>query len=347
MISIKRIDKFVKNETGEATMRTQISGSDLQELAIEIDHPDNFQTGDSLVLERNYQANNPRFMDGSYKEFFFEGIHIGYGDFRLPRTTLLHYDSEMGTIEMHFALEGKARTNSNSFNKEVKFDANQHNLVYAHEFKGTIEWCSQKDVKVFEVNLWPSFFKRFLPKGKLFDLFQENIERKNVSLFSPHNYPITPKMKSLILQILNCNRTGHFKRMFLESHVIELLMLQLEQISDHTCNTFCPINKQLEEKLYAVREILSQQLTNDLTLNNLARQVGTNDFALKKGFKELFGTTVFKYWNEIKMQEARTLLLEGMMNVNQVSTQVGYKNPQHFSTAFKRRFGYSPRELKS
>ncbi|MEM6830654.1 MAG: AraC family transcriptional regulator [Bacteroidota bacterium] len=326
-------------------MKTRIYGSELEELAIEVDYPNAFRPDQALFLERDYKADN-LMMDGAYKEIFFEGVHIGYGDFSLSKPTLVYFDTDMETIEMHFALQGRARTHSGNFSKEVNFNANQHNLIYANAFKGAIEWCSEKDMKVFEINLKPSFFEKYLPEGGLFDLFRKCIEKKEGAVLAPHNYPITPHMMTLIHQILHCNRTGHFKRMFLESRVIELLLLQLEQISNHNCDVFCAANKQHEEKIYAVREILSQQLTGDMTLHSLAQQVGTNEFTLKKGFKELFGTSVFGYWNQLKMQEARTLLVEGMMNVAEVSSRVGYKNPQHFSTAFKKHYGYSPSELR-
>lgn len=325
-------------------MKTRIYGSELPELAIEVEYPEHFKTDESFLVEREYTADH-LLMGGSYKEIFFEGIHIGYGDFQVPRPTLLYFDTEMESIEMHFALQGRARSHSKDFPKEIEFKTNQHNLIYASEFKGAIEWSSDQYMKLFEINLWPPFFKKYLPEGDLFDVFRERIEKKRASVLSEHNYPITPQMMTLIHQILHCNRTGNFKRMFLESHVIELLMLQLEQISNHDCLVFCPTNKQHEEKLYAVRDILSQRLTGDVTLHSLAQQVGTNEYTLKKGFKELFGTTVFGYWNQLKMEEARTLLSEGTLSVAEVSNRVGYKNPQHFSTAFKRHFGLSPGQL--
>ncbi|MEO1049741.1 MAG: AraC family transcriptional regulator [Bacteroidota bacterium] len=326
-------------------MKTRIYGSELEELAVEVTHPEAFQTDQSFFIERKYSGHH-LMLEGTYTETFFEGVHIGYGDFRLPKPTLIYFDTEMETIEMHFALQGRASVHSKDFKKGLGFKSNQHNLIYASEFKGAVEWCAEEDMKVFEVNLWPSFFKKYLPDGTLFDIFRKNIERQEGAFLSNHNYPITPRMMTLIHQIINCNRTGHFKRMFLESHVIELLMLQLEQISSHNCDVFCAHNKQHQEKLYAAREILTNQLNGDLTLNELAQKVGTNEFTLKKGFKELFGTTVFGYWNQIKMEEAQTLLAEGMMNVTEVSERVGYKNPQHFSTAFKKYFGYSPSALK-
>ncbi|MEM7108564.1 MAG: AraC family transcriptional regulator [Bacteroidota bacterium] len=327
-------------------MKTRIYVSELEELTVKTIYPDSFNGVQSNVFEHEYKADH-LMIEGSYKEIFFEGVRIGYGDFCLPRTTLLHFDTDMETIEMHFAIQGNARAHSADFDQDIRFRANQHNLIYACEFKGVIEWSARQDMKVFEVNLSPSFFEKYLPEGGLFDVFRESIEKKQASLLSPHNYPITPQMMTLIHQILNCNRTGHFKRMLLESHVIELLMLQLEQISNHDCEVFCATNKQHEEKLYAVREILSQHLSGDFSLHSLAQQVGTNEFTLKKGFKELFGTSVFGYWNQMKMQEARTLLAEGVMTVKEISAKIGYKNPQHFSTAFKRRFGFSPGELKT
>ena len=79
----------------------------------------------------------------------------------------------------------------------------------------------------------------------------------------------------------------------------------------------------------------------------MAQYVGTNEFTLKKGFKELFGTTVFNFWNDAKMAEAKKMLLNGSMNVSEVSDLVGYKNPRHFSAAFKRKYGMIPSTLKN
>ena len=46
------------------------------------------------------------------------------------------------------------------------------------------------------------------------------------------------------------------------------------------------------------------------------------------------------------MERAQAMLVEEGMTVAEVSERVGYKNPQHFSTAFKRKYGYPPKALK-
>ncbi|MCD8538528.1 MAG: helix-turn-helix transcriptional regulator [Leadbetterella sp.] len=46
------------------------------------------------------------------------------------------------------------------------------------------------------------------------------------------------------------------------------------------------------------------------------------------------------------MEKAREMLETTDLNVSEVAEKVGYKNPQHFSTAFKRKYGVLPSSLK-
>lgn len=96
-----------------------------------------------------------------------------------------------------------------------------------------------------------------------------------------------------------------YKRMFLEAKVIELLLLQLEQFATHDCAVFCSLKSADVEKMYHAKEIILNQLHIPCSLIDLARQVGTNEFTLKKGFKEVFGTNVFGMVGEMRMQHAK------------------------------------------
>ncbi len=74
----------------------------------------------------------------------------------------------------------------------------------------------------------------------------------------------------------------------------------------------------------------------------LSRRVNLNDFKLKKGFRQVFGTSVFGYLRQVRMEQARMLLEQARMNVTQVALNVGYANPSHFAAAFKGQFGINP-----
>jgi AraC-like DNA-binding protein len=82
-----------------------------------------------------------------------------------------------------------------------------------------------------------------------------------------------------------------------------------------------------------------------MSLQELARQVGINEFKLKNGFKELFQTTVFGYLSDVKLQNAKQQLLEGVP-IKSVAEALGYSSVQHFGNAFRKKFGVSPGKVR-
>lgn len=281
------------------------------------------------------------FGNGFYKEISFEGVHIGFGNTTLRKTIRIDFESDFETIEMHFALSGKSSSITNKFDKGISFLPHQHNIIYANGVCGSMLWeCAH--FQLCEINLTPAFFKKFFPQGShLFDRFRDLIEKGNSGLISNSHNLINGKMYEVVYEIMSCQRQGIFKRMYLEAKVIELLLLQLEQFSDPSFQN-STIKKSEADKIYAVREYILQNLDSACSLIDLAHKVGTNEFILKKGFKEMFGTTVFSFWNDAKMEQAKHLLTEQRMNVGEVSQLVGYKNQRHFSAAFKKKFGIIP-----
>lgn len=311
---------------------------------IEKEYPDWNISSEEGIIERTTFIEH-YFGKGFYKEIYFEGVHIGFGDTLLRNSVRLDFESDFETIEMHFALKGKSTVSTNVLDKSVSFTPHQHNIIYANGMCGKMLWESDQ-FQLCEINLAPEFFKKFLPlEHHLFDVFRNTMEKGKSGLLAKSHHPVSHKMYQIVDEIMNCERTGIFKRMFLEAKVIELLLLQLEQFTDNSfLNT--SIKKVDVDKIYAVREFILQNLDAACSLIDLAHKVGTNDFILKKGFKELFGTTVFAFWNNAKMEQAKQLLTEQNMTVSEVSRQIGYKNPRHFSAAFKRQFGILPSQFK-
>ena len=278
---------------------------------------------------------------GTYKEVYFDGIHIGFSDMIFPKSFRLGFESNFETIEMHFCLKGNNSAYSTGYDKNINFQGFVHNIIYAKNISGEMHWDKNSFMQC-EINLTPTFLKKFIPPSiPLFDAFRNAVEKGNTQLLSTDNHLITSQMYDVLTQILQCKRVGVFKKMFLESKVIELLLLQLEQFCADIPHTDS-LNRRDRDKIYAVREYIIKNIDSSHSLIDLAHEVGTNDFILKKGFKELFGTTVFSFWAEEKMKYAIELLEEQNLNINEISDRIGYKNQRHFSTAFKKRYGVPP-----
>lgn len=112
---------------------------------------------------------------------------------------------------------------------------------------------------------------------------------------------------------------------------------------EFSCKFLC--NETDRGKIVRAREILLQNLGEPITIKELSRKVAINECYLKKGFKELFGATIFDFYQSERMQYARYLLYEKGLSVTDVSFLLGYSSISHFSTAFKKYTGIKPCEL--
>ena len=104
-------------------------------------------------------------------------------------------------------------------------------------------------------------------------------------------------------------------------------------------------NAEDREKIIKAREVLLQHIGEPISIKALSRKVAINECYLKKGFKEIFGTTIFDFYQSQRMEHAKSLLYEKGLSVTEVSLLLGYSSISHFSTAFKKHTGIKPCEL--
>ncbi|WP_414550915.1 helix-turn-helix transcriptional regulator [Anabaena sp. CCY 0017] len=159
---------------------------------------------------------------------------------------------------------------------------------------------------------------------------------------------ITSSMQTALQQIIHVPFDGMLQRIYLEGKVLELLALQFAQLIDSDSAKKPLINLKAAdiEKIYQARDILTRNYEHPPSLLDLAQKIGINDNKLKYGFKEIFGTTVFGYLRDYRLEIARKLLQEQKQNVRTVVNTVGYANQSHFAAAFKRKFGITPQDCR-
>ncbi|QDL11973.1 AraC family transcriptional regulator [Brasilonema octagenarum UFV-E1] len=158
-------------------------------------------------------------------------------------------------------------------------------------------------------------------------------------------YPRTTiAIEEVARQIVNCPYQGVMKRMYLQAKVVELMSLQLTPLlaGEGGVQKSPRLKKRTIARIHHAREILLSRLENPPSLVELGQQVGVSDRTLRYGFRELFGTTVFTYLTDKRMEQAEQLLREGKLTVAEVANLVGYCHLGHFAAAFKRKFGITP-----
>lgn len=148
--------------------------------------------------------------------------------------------------------------------------------------------------------------------------------------------------------LLNHNYNGSLENIFVNAQTQMLLLYSLDGLEDKGLDVInCKFlaNEADREKIVKAREILIQHIGEPVTIKELSRKVAMNECYLKKGFKEMFGTTIFDFYQSQRMEHAKYLLYEKGLTVTEVSVLLGYSSISHFSTAFKKHTGLKPCEL--
>lgn len=161
--------------------------------------------------------------------------------------------------------------------------------------------------------------------------------------------PLCGKTRMVLEALLNHSYKGSLENIFINAQMQMLLLYSLDcMLGEKEVETFsCKFlaNEADREKIAKARELLLQHIGEPITIKELSRKVAINECYLKKGFKEMFGTTIFDFYQSQRMEHAKYLLYEKGLNVTEVSLLLGYSSISHFSTAFKKHTGLKPCEL--
>ena len=101
---------------------------------------------------------------------------------------------------------------------------------------------------------------------------------------------------------------------------------------------------------YQVNEIL--QFLNDniygkITVSDVAQAVGKGESTVKQLFSMYRKSGIMKYYNSLKIREARRLIREGRYNMTQIADLLHFDSPQYFSKCFKSFTKLTPSEYKA
>lgn len=163
----------------------------------------------------------------------------------------------------------------------------------------------------------------------------------------PQAIPISLEQITAIDRFLNPGKPARLKNIFRQIKLAELFVLFLGQ-ADQFNKLPAPdlLRPEETERMRKIRDLLHSCPADSYSLAGLARTFGTNEASLKKNFKTVYGTTIFKYLTARRMELARELLQADQLKIAAVAHEVGYKYASHFTTAFRKHFGVLPKELR-
>ena len=276
------------------------------------------------------------------------GLMLAIGDYRLIENIAVSFEFKHLPFILGFIVSGNARSTVNyeEGQKDVWVFKSGHSFMsYFPEWKGVAEYPARTSVRTVSIYIDPLLLNTFMegqhdqiPTG-----MRDIVNGANEKHYY-HASTTTPPSNMTIHQMLNCPYRCPLKRLYLESKALELISHNLAQFVSSECgfknsSTLRPADI---ERIHEARDVLIRNMQNPPSLIELARQVGLNDTKLKRGFRKVYGTSVFGYLRDYRFEHARHLLEERCMNVSEAAFAVGYSRLDCFISSFKARFGTTP-----
>lgn len=192
------------------------------------------------------------------------------------------------------------------------------------------------------------YFSQFLPENERWaDQLKSKIENKE-RILGDRVVKITSAQQRALQNILDCPLEGKLGYLMIETSIVQLILLQLHALFhlEQSTLTYIQPNKRDKVLMEELKEHLSKTFLDDHSISDLSKRFGVNTNKLMCLFKTVFNKSIFEYIGTLRMEHARHLIIDQDMLITEVARTIGYKNPNHFSAAFKKHFGVNPSKLK-
>ncbi|MFV0539626.1 MAG: helix-turn-helix transcriptional regulator [Aestuariibaculum sp.] len=245
-------------------------------------------------------------------------------------------------IQFHFCLKGSSK---------FIFNEGRYSLNIIEE-NSLLLYNPQRDLPIHlevEPNSW--MLSILISIKKFHGLFSQ--EADYISFLNADNKDkkyykdgiISPSMAIVLSQLINFNLNTSIKNLYFKGKAYELLSLYFNRNEDANAE-HCPflVDETNVIKIRKAKDIIISRMAEPPTLQELSEEIGLSLKKLKEGFKQIYGDSVFSFLFDYKMEVARKLLESGENNVNEVGLRVGYSTASHFISAFKKKYGTTPKK---
>ena len=245
-------------------------------------------------------------------------------------------------IQFHFCLKGfsKFLFNKGSYVFNVK---NENSiLLYNPDKELPIDLLLDSKSQVLSILISIKKFHGLFSNeaDQISFLNNDNIGNK---LYKEKN--IGPMIAIILNQMYQQSMDLTMYKLYLRGKVFELMSLYFSKDKEMDIEQ-CPFlaDDNNIKKIKLAKEIIISRMIEPPTLIELSKEVDISLKKLKQGFKQVYGSSVFSFLLDYKMQVSKRLLSSGNYNVNEVALKVGYSTATHFINAFKKKFGTTPKK---
>ncbi|EKT3958595.1 helix-turn-helix transcriptional regulator [Flavobacterium psychrophilum] len=281
---------------------------------------------------------------------YLKGLFLGNGMGMMIRNYELYEDMLVSKKGDNEAIDRIIINFSNIFfdDEGIRSELTPKDLPTVQIGKGKIdiEMLIPKRVKyrTILIGIDKKRLKELLGEQKGIIIYEEILETEHVLLFEEI---ITPAIQKVANEIIECAVPPNLQNVYWKIKANEIICLLFAELFKRENSPVLNLNENDVVIIYQIRDQILQQLNVPPLLSNLAKQSGMSESKLKKLFKQIFGNSIFNYYQTFRMKEAARLLNEKKLTVSEVGYHLGFSNMSHFGKIFEEHIGMKPKKYSS
>jgi len=151
-------------------------------------------------------------------------------------------------------------------------------------------------------------------------------------------------MRGVVTTLFRRQLNGPLQSLMIEGGIMQLLALQVAKLSQSPGpDAIRPLSIKERKLVAEAREWLLSDMRRPPTLGEMALRSGMTERRLNAGFQSLFGMTAFGLLRNERLSHVRQALELESASVREIAILVGYNHVTNFISAFRARYGVTPR----
>lgn len=155
---------------------------------------------------------------------------------------------------------------------------------------------------------------------------------------------ISPRIAEVAAEIVTANPAKELQDFYYKIKTEELIYLLFAALLKREDTTFQALHAADIKKIYEVKNEMLSNIETPPELPDLVRLSGMSESKLKRLFKQIFGTSIYNYYQSFRMKEAACLIREEKLSVSEVGYRLGFSNLSHFTRLFETHIGMKPKK---
>lgn len=181
-------------------------------------------------------------------------------------------------------------------------------------------------------------------------LLQQKTENTFLQVILAGNQPflfeeiLSPEIQEVAAAVVIADPPKDLQEYYYKIKAEELIYLLLVELLKRQDTSMQKLNAADIRKILEVKSSIISSIDTPPVIADLVKLSGMSESKLKRLFKQIFGNSIFNYYQAFRMKEAAYLIKEEKMSVSEVGYRLGFSNLSHFTRLFETHIGVKPKK---